>query len=224
MFESHLSSRLTDLDLCVGEGDPNGVVKACSEVLGSGGLDPDQAALIHLERGEALAAVGLHEPAAADFDAALELEPDFGAAFHARAALRLTLGELDAALEDVEAAVKISTQADHLELRSRIHLALGNWDRALFNAEGALNFGFEGAEPHFTAAQALLQLDRTDEALERIGQAMAMEPDRTDFVATRDAIRESLGDGALMGDTAIGAGEVALTEGEPDTCAAGTDC
>jgi tetratricopeptide (TPR) repeat protein len=83
--------------------------------------------IAHTRRGLAAARIGEVDRALADLSRAIELEPGHPTAYVRRAELRLERGDVQAAIDDLEAAVGIAP--DNKEARTqleRVHAALGN--------------------------------------------------------------------------------------------------
>lgn len=82
-------------------------ISACGRAIQSKTLEGRALADAHNNRGVALAGVGLHRQATADFDRALGLDPEHAAALSNRCRANIRTGDLKAAVEDCDAAIKL---------------------------------------------------------------------------------------------------------------------
>ncbi len=105
-------------------------VAACSEVI-KGAFDADQKAVAYRIRGDARASAGALVDAGADYSEALKLKPDTAAALAGRSRVRVMSGDLDAALADINAAIKLAPTGQHFIERGHIQLNRGDADAAI---------------------------------------------------------------------------------------------
>jgi tetratricopeptide (TPR) repeat protein len=132
---------------------------------------PD-AALAHQNRGVALAEMGNHRAAIADYDAALAVNPRYADALANRGGSKADLGELDDALADLTAAVRI----DPLRPTYRFNLGLvlgdkGRWDEALASLTEAIRLKPDFAAAYLNRGLALEQAGRAAEGTKDVLRA-----------------------------------------------------
>ncbi len=97
-----------DAERCVARsGSPQLDIDTCSQAIRAGGLEPVSLATVYQMRGRAFNDYGLHELAARDFDAAIELNPGSAEAFNGRGLARHHLGAYEAAIDDYGVALRL---------------------------------------------------------------------------------------------------------------------
>ena len=79
------------------------------------------------------------EPRFAAFDGAVAAEPDLTAAWAARAALHLEVGDPDAAVADLTRALELDEDSSLLFNRAVAHKAAGRLEAAIHDAERSLS-------------------------------------------------------------------------------------
>lgn len=135
---------------------------------------------LYLERGQAHAALNDWERAIADFDRAIELEPDLAEAYHRRGLAYAARQDLDRARADLDEAVRRApNQAEAWLDRGRLHYRQKNYSQALADLEQACR-----CDPrHVRAIQALAwlwavcpedQFRDGQKALDYVGRAEAL--------------------------------------------------
>ena len=93
----------------------------------------------YVERGRAHSALGNFDRALADFDHAIQLNPNHVAAFSMRGSAHRYMGNLDLAIADHNQAIHINpNHAGALTNRGNVHRAMGNLDLAIADFEAAL--------------------------------------------------------------------------------------
>lgn len=132
--------------------DAAGRIAACSRAIGSKTLDGAELADAHNNRGVALAGVGLQGQASADFDRALELDPEHAAALSNRCRANIRGGDLKAAIEDCDAAIKLQPDdaTAYLNLGAAFE-AMGRYAEAAANYKSAY-----GLTPHSRAVRSAM--------------------------------------------------------------------
>jgi lipoprotein NlpI len=98
-----------DAEICItGTGQRSLDIPVCTRALRGEGLSALDRASVHTARGKALRGAGKLAAAIADFDAAVELNPDSADAFHERAVTRDVSGDYREALNDFRRALALS--------------------------------------------------------------------------------------------------------------------
>ncbi len=120
--------------------DAAGRISACTRAIQSKTLDGRALADAHNNRGVALAAVGLHRQATADFDRALGLDAEHAAALSNRCRANIHTGDLKTAIEDCDAAIKLRPDdaTAYLNLGAAFE-AMGRYAEAAANYKSAFN-------------------------------------------------------------------------------------
>jgi tetratricopeptide (TPR) repeat protein len=148
--------------ILMGQGDYRGALAEFNRVIG---LD-SRFGPAYLGRAQANLALNPEADIEADIEKALEHNPDFAEAYLVRAELHLARGDAEEALEDAEAALELrpdSPLAFHLIARAQ--LALGDEEAALEAAEMAGALDFTLLDNYLTLGQALVENDRSAEAI-----------------------------------------------------------
>ncbi|MEZ5843503.1 MAG: tetratricopeptide repeat protein [Hyphomicrobiaceae bacterium] len=132
-----LTSAFADaLDDCRRARNADARLTACSAVIASATSSADARAQAYRHRGRARSEAGATVEALADFTAAIELKPDYWAAWAGRGAVLVSRGEPSAALASYDAAIRHASDAARFQLhleRGHAYLAIGNADAALLD-------------------------------------------------------------------------------------------
>ena len=134
------SAALADaLDDCRRARAPEQRFGACSDVIKSGTVSPEDKAAAYRTRAEARSEAGATADAIADFTSALALKPDSVAAFGGRARARLFAGDHDGAIADYSEALRLAPRSSSLLLeRGHAHTARGDVDSAIADLSDAI--------------------------------------------------------------------------------------
>lgn len=175
-------------------------------------IELDPSPISHYNRHLARKALGNHDGALADLDAAIAELPDEPALRVARAVMRHAADDHAGAFEDADAAATLDP-ADlmHLDLCGRFALLAGDDARAAAVYATAIALADDAGEPpnpkHFEGhALALAGLDRFAEALPYLDRAVALMPGEPTFLCNRGWTLHRLGrsaDGLVDLDRAI---------------------
>jgi tetratricopeptide (TPR) repeat protein len=119
-------------------------ISGCTALLGGGGLAPDEEATLLAMRALAYSLKGEYARALDDYDAAIELNPEFSVALNNRAWALYKSGRAKEALADVERALGLSPASPHaMDTRAHIRQELGEPHLAIGDYERAMRFGGE---------------------------------------------------------------------------------
>lgn len=130
--------------------DPAAAIQACTHMIEFGGLERRELARAYYTRGTQWAGQGNHDRAIADFDLAVELDPELAAARYNRALSWSGKGEPDRAIADYDAALKIAPgNGDAYIGRAVEWTAKGDYKRALEDYEAAIRLRAESAAAYF---------------------------------------------------------------------------
>ena len=158
------------------------------------GLRPDDPTLRH-RRGTALALMDDVPGAVREFEEALRLEPGFAKAHYSLGVIMATNGLFKEATTRFADAV--TYDAAYVEARLVLADLLRHSDRAelsLLHYVQVIETDPRVSEARFGHAMALVQLDRYDEALERLDEGARAHPDRPEFVLARGRLLASAPD------------------------------
>jgi len=119
-------------------------ITGCSDLLDTPGLMPDERAMAHAMRALAYSLKSAFPEALRDYDAAIQLNPNFAIALNNRAWALFKSGRAGEGLADVERALALSPQSAHaLDTRAHILQEMGYGTSALIDYERAMRFGGE---------------------------------------------------------------------------------
>ena len=117
---------------------------------GSTGQDPDLASVAHLERGRSLRKRGRYREAIAEFDKAIQLDPNWAMPYCSRGMAHHQLSEHDQAIADLTKAVELAPQyAIAYGNRGFVHREIGELEKAIADYTEAIRL-----DPEFATAYA----------------------------------------------------------------------
>lgn len=117
---------------------PDVRIRACSKVLATAGLKPEQKTLAHRMRAVAKAQKREFDAAIADLDEALKASEDDADSLLTRARVQQFAGRKASALADLDRLIDKNPSVEAHDLRASWHLADGHWDRALKDYSAAI--------------------------------------------------------------------------------------
>jgi tetratricopeptide (TPR) repeat protein len=162
---------------CLGDGETQTRINACTAVLESGELSASDRALAYAGRGEARQSAGEVTEALRDFAAALESDPQNLMAVKGRAAILIESGQLDAAAPLVErllAGGEDTAEANYWN--GRILLGRGELDGAISAFTRAIDADARYAEAYTRRGAARQRLRDYSGAIVDYDEAIALEP------------------------------------------------
>jgi tetratricopeptide (TPR) repeat protein len=123
--------------------DDNGRrISGCSALIDDPGLAPAQKSLAYGMRALAYSLRGTFDKALADYDRAIDLNPDFAVALNNRAWVYFKLGRGSQGAGDVERALQLAPGSPYaLDTRAHIRQAEGDAEAALADYEDAMRNG-----------------------------------------------------------------------------------
>lgn len=104
------------------------LVSACTTMIGTN-IRPELKAAAYFNRGAAQVKLGQGDKALPDFNAALDIMPDFARALEARGVLLFAQGKADAGLKDLDRAIALDPKSS-VALNNRAMVLLEKGDRA----------------------------------------------------------------------------------------------
>ncbi len=117
-------------------------IDGCSALIDDPGLAPAQKSLAYGMRALAYSLRGAFDRALADYDKAIDLNPDFAVALNNRAWVYFKIGRGSEGVGDVERALQLAPGSPYaLDTRAHIHQAAGDSEAALADYEGAMRYG-----------------------------------------------------------------------------------
>jgi len=121
-------------------GDWDEAIRLYGQSMAAGDLTKENLAVVHYDRGIAYARKGEVDKAIADYNAAIELLPDYVAAYHGRATAYRDKEMTEKAIADLDTAIRIAPDdAFAYENRGRAYLHLGKADAAVNDMVKALS-------------------------------------------------------------------------------------
>lgn len=130
-----------DMDACFNERSDRQIA-ACTDVIEGVGSDPASIAVAYSLRALAYSLRGEYDTAIADYDEAIQRNPDFPVALNNRAWAHFKRGTAIAGLPDVERALALDPTSPHAyDTRAHIFQVLGRPEAALADYERAMRFG-----------------------------------------------------------------------------------
>lgn len=119
--------------------DPDRAIDLFTSSLASGGLDDQAKALAHYNRGIAHSHLSQLDKALADFNQALQLDPNLAAAYNNRGMVHYRLSQFDKAVSDLDTAIRLGPNSSAAYYNRSFPLAAqGHAMRAISDLEQAL--------------------------------------------------------------------------------------
>ena len=116
----------------------------CTAIIESPGISPGERAHAYSMRALALSLKGQYESAIRDYDAAIDLVPNFAAALNNRAWAYHKWGQGPRGLADVERSIRLTPGSEHTwDTRAHIRQVMGNHAGAFQDYEQAVALGGE---------------------------------------------------------------------------------
>jgi tetratricopeptide (TPR) repeat protein len=117
-------------------------ISGCSALIATPGLPPEQLSLAYGLRALAYSLKLRYDQALADYDKAIDLNPDFAVALNNRAWLYYKTGRLEDGIADVEHALRLAPASPYaLDTRAHIRQLQGATREAVADYESAMRFG-----------------------------------------------------------------------------------
>lgn len=153
-------------------------VSGCNEVIKSGKASGSELARAHYNRANAYLAKGEYQVAIADYDRALEIDPEDADALSERCWARAVIGtELDAALSDCNEALRIKPNDNEtLGARGFTYIRLEFYRTAILDYDAALNVKSDNAQHLFARGTAKLRAGEEEGGNADIAAAKAIDP------------------------------------------------
>jgi tetratricopeptide (TPR) repeat protein len=187
---------LPDPDLCIYGDDritPYERAQVCSLLIDHG--ERAQRARFYNCRGVAHHELGEFAAARADFDRALQFDPDNATVLHNRATLADELGDYPAALADADRVIALEPDRARGYIdRAEACYGFGDYEAALEAIEAALRIDATSDYALFSKGQLLVEMGRYAEAIAPLDAAITIDPEYQQAIARRMAAYAMLGD------------------------------
>ena len=167
-----------DAELCVNiTKNPDLAIQHCTKAIDSGRYAGGQLARLHYNRGVELAAKGQYDPAIADYDTAIRLDPGFGDAYFTRGNAWAFKRDTDRAIADYDTAISLNPK-DRSSLGSRaFELAVkGDYARAIADQDAVLRLDAKSAIAYHGRGRARFYSGDFERAIPDLQAAMKLEP------------------------------------------------
>jgi tetratricopeptide (TPR) repeat protein len=163
---------------CVDDGcAANQQIIACTAALGSGRLDAIARSLAHFTRGDAHFDLQNYERAVADYDEAVQLNPEFAAAYRNRGEAYLRLGQFDRAVADQTRAVHLDpSDATAYYGRGNAHYLTGENDLAIADYDEAIRIDPSYAFAYNNRGSAYGGKGDFEKAIANYDEAVRLQP------------------------------------------------
>ncbi|GGN15036.1 tetratricopeptide repeat protein [Streptomyces fuscichromogenes] len=155
----------------------DGVAGAMDLLLARPGLDSGSRALAHVLRGRELRTTGDFPRSLAEYDRAIDLDPERPTAYYGRGLCHRALGAFDGALADLDRADELAPDtALYIAARGETHRMAGRFTEALADLDRAVVL--EPADASTLASRAVCRhaLEQYDAALADFDRALSLNP------------------------------------------------
>ena len=155
----------------------------------------DKEATDYLTGGLAKYNRGDYQGAVSDFDAALQINPDYAEAYNNRGRAKTALGQYQQAIADYEMALQINPDyAEAYNNRGRAKTALGDYKGAISDYDTVLTLNPDYAEAYSNRAKAKIELGDYKGAVSDLDAALRLDPDDPQAYSNRAKAKIELGD------------------------------
>ena len=138
-FPSQLPRRAQQNNRPLRGSDPDASIAACTALIDSGKEDNENQAVAYNNRGIAHSTKNEQTQAIADFNQAIQLEPDYAGAFSNRANADAARGDFDRAMADDNRAIQLKPDdSDAYNYRGAAYAAMGQFETAIADFDRAI--------------------------------------------------------------------------------------
>ena len=131
----------------------------------------------YLEEGKRLYELGLFAPAIVEFTNAVQIDPDFGLAYHWRGASYHELGQYQLAIQDYDQAIGLDPQdATAYSNRGGAYYELGQYQRAIQDFDQAIRLDASHSSDYVQRGNAYFRLDQYQRAIQEYDLAIRLDP------------------------------------------------
>lgn len=172
-----------------------GTIGALGLLIDRAGFDGPAQAWARAVRGRDLRESGELERAVADYDRALDLDPELDCAYYGRGRTRRKQDQYEEALVDLDCAVRlVPTDAEYLEERAFVYWCMDRHPEAVSDADRTIELDATYILAHVIRGDCCKSLGREAEALESLGAALRLNPDSASALVIRASVWAQVGD------------------------------
>lgn len=173
-----------DLQVCQGQlGGARAVtadakMKACSDLLNSGELDPRGRSFVLVNRSLAYGHQKAEELEAADLEAATKADPTFEFAWAQSCSFHIGQKDLARAMQECSKAIELAPkESDGWTFRGDIYLASKAFEKAISDYNQAIKLNAKWMWPWDNRGEAYLRSGKIDEAIQDFQMVIKLNPD-----------------------------------------------
>jgi tetratricopeptide (TPR) repeat protein len=160
-----------------GATDPDVGIPACTRQVASGRFKGHDLAITFYNRGNFWNRKSDYDHAIADYDQALQLDPNYGYAYGNRGRAWYNKDNLDKALADLNDAIRINPQnAIEYNSRGNVWKDKGDLDKAMADYNQAIHFDNKFASAYYNRGAAWGSKGNDDRAMADYDQAIKLDP------------------------------------------------
>ena len=128
------------------------------------------------------------------YDKAIQLQPDYAAAYNNRGSAKAGLGRYDEAIADCDKAIQLQPDyAAAYNNRGNAKAGLGRYDEAIADYDKAIRLNPDYAAAYYNRGNAKAGLGRHDEAIADYDKAIRLNPDDAAAYNNRGSAKNNLG-------------------------------
>lgn len=179
---------------CSQDANADRSIRGCSAFIKQGKVPNRALAAAYHNRGRAYAMKDNSERAIADYNQAIELDPQDAEYHTTRGDAYLDEGQLDRALADFNRALELDPyDTEAMTGRGEVYVEKGDLERAIADFSMAIKYEQKHGEAYAGRAAALLKAGKAADALPDAERATELEPGDADVFTTRAQVLEALG-------------------------------
>ncbi len=149
----------------------------------------------HLDAGNTAFEAGNHQQAIAEYDQAIELDPEMAMAYYNRGRAYLSLGEYEKVIADLDRAIELDPEmAMAYNNRGYVYDNLGEYEKAIADYDRALELDSEMAMAYVNRAKVYLSLGEHKKAIADSDRAIELDSEMALAYVNRGAAYSNLGE------------------------------
>ena len=171
------SQSCTKADKALAEGKSQPAIRLYTQCLETANLTPEQRATVLTNRGNVYFREGEQESATADFDKAIELNPDLTIAYYNRGLAAFVIGRYEDAIADSSAAIRLDpTMAAAFYNRGAAYANMKEYPKAIADLTEAIRLRPNWALAYSARGDAYLRSGDAENGSRDHAQAARLEP------------------------------------------------